>query len=116
MISGGLKRAWLVRGATDMRKSFEGLAGIVDTIDGAELTSGDVFIFCNRVRTRLKALYWDGSGLWCCAKKLERGRFRWVQAANGERTLRLNEEELMMIVKGLDPADFHQKKWFRKED
>jgi transposase len=116
MISGGLRRAWLVIGATDMRKSFEGLAGIVESIPGAQLTSGDVFMFCNRSRTRLKALYWDGSGLWCCTKRLERGRFRWFKNREGKPVLSLNEEELMMIVKGLDPADFHQKKWFRMED
>lgn len=114
MISGGLKRAWLVCGATDMRKSFEGLAGIVEELRGGELTSGDVFLFCNRSRNRIKALYWDGSGLWVCAKRLEQGRFRWARESAGG-TLTINEEELMMIVKGLDPADVWQKKWFRKE-
>ena len=55
-----------------------------------------------------------GSGLWCCAKRLERGRFRWLEDGKGKRVV-LSEDEFLMIVRGLDPADFHQKKWFRKE-
>lgn len=114
MIGTGLKRAWLVSGPTDMRKSFEGLAGIVEQLAPGTLTDGDVYLFCNRSRTRVKALYWDGSGLWCCAKRLERGRFRWIDQGKGKRVV-LSEDEFLMIVRGLDPADFHQKKWFRKE-
>ena len=114
MIGTGLKKAWLVSGRTDMRKSFEGLAGIVERLAPGALTDGDVYLFCNRTRTRVKALYWDGSGLWCCAKRLESGRFRWMDDAKGKRVV-LSEDEFLMIVRGLDPADFHQKKWFRKE-
>ena len=113
MIGTGLKRAWLVSGPTDMRKSFEGLAGIVERLTQRPLTDGDVYLFCNRARNRVKALYWDGSGLWVCAKRLEAGRFRWMEKKSGA-AVSLDEEEFMMIVKGLDPADFYQKKWFRK--
>lgn len=115
MITSGLNRAWLVRGATDMRKSFEGLSGILEMISPGCVTSGDVYLFCNRSRTRIKALYWDGSGLWCCAKRLESGRFRWMESRGTEGKVTLSEDEFLMIVRGLDPADFHQKKWFRKE-
>ena len=114
MIGTGLKKAWLVSGPTDMRKSFEGLAGIVEALAPGTLSDGDVYLFCNRTRTRVKALYWDGSGLWCCAKRLESGRFRWMDDGKGKRVV-LSEDEFLMIVRGLDPADFHQKKWFRKE-
>ena len=113
MIGTGLKKAWLVSGPTDMRKSFEGLAGIVEQLAPGTLSEGDVYLFCNRTRTRVKALYWDGSGLWCCAKRLERGRFRWMDDGKNKRVV-LSEDEFLMIVRGLDPADFHQKKWFRK--
>ena len=113
MIGTGLKKAWLVSGPTDMRKSFEGLAGIVESLVNRPLTDGEVYLFCNRARNRVKALYWDGSGLWVCAKRLEAGRFRWMEKSRGA-TVTLKEEEFMLIVKGLDPADFYQKKWFRK--
>ena len=64
----------------DMRKGFEGLYGLVRDQFGADPLSGHLFLFSNRTRTRLKALVWDGSGLWVCAKRLEKGRFRWPKA------------------------------------
>ena len=64
-------------GATDMRKGFEGLYGLVRDRLQLEPLSGHLFIFCNKASNRLKVLFWDGSGLWVCAKRLERGRFSW---------------------------------------
>jgi transposase len=71
---GAATRIYLAVGATDMRKGFDGLLGLVQQRLQADPLSGHLFLFCNRPRTRLKALYWDGSGLWVCAKRLERGR------------------------------------------
>jgi len=51
----------------DMRKGFEGLYGLVRDQLGQDPLSGHLFLFTNRTRTRLKALVWDGSGLWVCA-------------------------------------------------
>jgi transposase len=55
--------------AVDMRKGFEGLYGLVRDQLGADPLSGHLFLFTNKTRTRLKALVWDGSGLWVCAKR-----------------------------------------------
>jgi transposase len=62
-----------------MRKGFEGFFGLVRDRLGEDPLSGHLFLFTNHTHTRLKALFWDGSGLWVCAKRLERGRFRWPQ-------------------------------------
>ena len=99
--------------AIDMRKGFEGLHGLVRDQLGADPLSGHLFLFTNRTRTRLKALVWDGSGLWVCAKRLEKGRFRWPETAN-VRSVAMRAEELAMLVNGLDVKQTRQRDWYRK--
>jgi transposase len=61
----------------------------------------------------LKALVWDGSGLWVCAKRLEKGRFRWPEA-EGRHSVSMRPEELAMLVNGLDVKHTKQRNWYRK--
>lgn len=68
-------RMLLRRPPTDMRKSFDGLSGLVRSEFHEDPVSGDVFIFVNRRRDMIKALYWDRDGFALWAKRLERGRF-----------------------------------------
>ncbi len=63
---GAATRIYLAVGATDMRKGFEGLYGLVRDRLQCPPLSGHVFLFCNAQRNRLKLLVWDGSGLWVC--------------------------------------------------
>ena len=63
-------RVYLVAGITDMRKSFDTLHALVHSQVNVDPLSGHLFLFCNRRRDRLKILFWDGSGLWVCAKRL----------------------------------------------
>ena len=99
--------------AIDMRKGFEGLHGLVGDHLGQDPLSGHLFLFTNRTRTRLKALVWDGSGLWVCAKRLEKGRFRWPECVDA-RSVMLRSEELAMLVNGLDVKQTRQRDWYRK--
>ena len=100
--------------AVDMRKGFEGLYGLVRDQLGADPLSGHVFLFSNRTHTRLKALVWDGSGLWVCAKRLEKGRFRWPEASQKQHSVMMRAEELAMLVNGLDLKQTQPRKWYRR--
>lgn len=98
-------RIYISLDAVDMRKGFDGLFGLVRDHLGEDPLSGHLFLFTNRSRTRLKALVWDGSGLWVCAKRLERGCFHWPEKQGGElapRSVVLRPEELAMLLNGLD--------------
>lgn len=100
--------------AVDMRKGFEGLYGLVRDRLGQDPLSGHLFLFTNRTKTRLKALVWDGSGLWVFAKRLEKGRFRWPAAEN-VRSVVMRAEELAMLVNGLDLSPARPRKnWLRR--
>src|ERR1700719_812771 len=99
--------------AVDMRKGFDGLYGLVRDQLGQDPLSGHVFLFSNRTHTRLKALVWDGSGLWVCAKRLEKGRFRWAEAES-RHSVTMRAEELAMLVSGLDLKQTRQRNWYRK--
>jgi len=100
--------------AVDMRKGFEGLYGLVRDQLGQDPLSGYLFLFSNRTRTRLKALVWDGSGLWVCAKRLEKGLFRWPAAKEKQRSVTMRAEELAMLVNGLDLKQALPRKWYRR--
>ena len=111
---GPATRIYLAAGATDMRKGFEGLYGLVRDQLQLEPLSGHIFLFSNAQRNRLKLLFWDGSGLWVCAKRLEKGRFRWPRAAAGQSKVVLSHEELALLVGGIDLAGSKRRAWFRK--
>ena len=97
-----------------MRKSFEGLYGLVRDTMGKDPLSGHLFLFANKTRTRLKILFWDGSGLWVCAKRLEKGRFSWPEAEAGASNVVLRQEELSALVAGLDLGQAQARRgWLR---
>ena len=101
-------------GATDLRKGFDGLYGIVRDRLGLEVRSGHLFLFANSRRNRLKILYWDGSGLWICSKRLERGRFSWPVAGDQSDQVTLSHEELSLLLGGIDLTRTRHKDWYRE--
>lgn len=107
-------RIYLGAEPVDMRKGFDGLFGLVRDQLGHDPLSGHLFLFTNRSRTRLKVLAWDGSGLWVCAKRLERGRFHWPSDPKGTSVV-MRVEELTMLLNGLDVAQtVPRKNWMRR--
>ena len=102
-----------------MRKSYDGLYGLVASQLGEDPRSGHLFVFTNTQRTRLKILFWDGSGLWVCAKRLEKGRFRWPSLGQSEDEATkagLSAAGLAMLLGGLDPAGVRLRRWMRQNE
>lgn len=106
-------RVYLAVGATDLRRSFDGLFGLVQGKLGGDPLSGHLFVFCNRTRTRIKVLYFDGSGLWVCAKRLEEGRFSWPEQSGEAGSASCGLQELWLVLSGIDPKDTRRKRWWR---
>ena len=94
----------------DMRKSYEGLAALVTTGLQQDLRSGALFVFSNRTRNRLKILYWDTTGLWVMAKRLERGSYSWPQGE--EKAVQLRPEALAMLTDGIDLRGAKMRPWY----
>ncbi|HEY1579277.1 MAG TPA: IS66 family insertion sequence element accessory protein TnpB [Terracidiphilus sp.] len=111
---GPATRIYVAAGATDMRKHFDGLYGLVRDHLGCTPESGHVFLFTNARRNRLKLVVYDGSGLWVCAKKLDRGCFRWPDADSTVKKIVLSHEELTLLLGGIDLKQTSRRAWYRK--
>jgi transposase len=93
-------RVFVALQPVDMRQGFNGLYGQVRSVLQQDPLSGHWFVFTNKSRNRLKVLFWDGSGLWVCAKRLEKGTFGWPQGEGVSQQLRA--EELSLLLHGLE--------------
>jgi transposase len=93
-------RIWIAAGATDMRRGFQGLSSIVETVLEQAPYSGHVFVFRGKRGDLIKLLWFDGDGLCLFHKRLERGRFIWPQAESG--TVSLTRAQLSMLLEGID--------------
>ena len=104
-------RVFLLAGVTDMRKGFNGLFDLAERQLQEDPMSGHLFVFCNRGRDRLKILFWDGSGLWVCAKRLEKGRFSWPALAEAYPSL--STQDLTLLLDGVEFKDTRKKSCHR---
>jgi len=119
---GPATKVYLAAGATDLRAGFDRLSVLVQAVLEQSAVSGHLFVFCNATRTRIKILYWDGSGLWLLTKRLERGRYAWPAAAaaaegavSAPRRLTLAHSELLLLLSGIDLAKTQRREWWRRE-
>ena len=99
-------------GITDLRKAVNGLTGLIENQMNGEVFSGNVYLFCNRQRKLLKALWWDRNGFWLSQKRLEKDKFPWPQDSCEAREL--SAEELQMLLSGIDFFKAHKPLYYKK--
>lgn len=104
-------RVFVATQPVDLRGGFNRLFALSQTVLQQDPLSGHWFVFTNRQRNRLKILFWDGSGLWVCAKRLEQGRFSWPDDTE-QSCARLRGEELIALLSGLEVRQ--KAGWYRR--
>jgi transposase len=106
-------RIFLCTRSTDLRKSFDGLSGLVQECFSQELLTGHLFLFTNRRRDRIKILYFDRDGLAIWYKRLEAGSFQMPRPIT-EDGIELRPAQLAMLLSGIDLSTARQRKRFRR--
>ncbi len=102
MISfGSNTKVYLATGTTDMRKAINGLMVVVQDVLEADPFSSHLFVFCNRLRDKIKILYWHNNGFWLFYRRLEQQRFCWPSVGDGV-SLEITARELNWLLEGLD--------------
>ena len=104
------EKVYLACGSTDMRKSINGLAAIVQERFALDPFSSCLFVFCNKGKNKLKILQWDHNGFWLHYRRLEKGKFQWPGEKNSHPLL-ISRRELHWLLDGLSiqQAQAHQK-------
>ena len=106
-------RIYLCLEPTDMRKAFNGLYAIAKHELKRNPMDGSLFVFANRRRDRIKLLYWDGTGFWVLAKRLEKGTFWWPGRDDaGGGSIEMKPEALGMLLNGIDLKAGSLRAWF----
>ena len=104
-------KLYLADRPVDFRKSFDGLAAIVEHQFGMQPTCGHVFVFLNRRATQVRMLFWERDGFCLVSKRLEAGTFRRVKrAGSGELQVELDSAELMLLLEGIEVSAMRRRK------
>jgi transposase len=90
--------------SADMRRSFDGLMGLVRDFLGGDPLSGHLFVFRNRAGDRLKILWWDRDGLAIFYKRLEEGTFAFPAATGDAPQVEMTAADLQLVLQGIDPS------------
>ena len=101
---------YLYAGVCDMRKSFDGLLGLIAQAEIDNPLSGAWFVFRNRQGDKLKIMYFDGDGLAIWYKRLEQGRFQWPAMAEGQASTSIDASQLRLILEGIDLTSVRRRK------
>lgn len=113
----GSLRIFLALDPIDMRKGYNGLHGLVESRLQEDIKSGALYVFINRRHTRLKILYFDGTGLWLMMKRLEKGTFSWPKATQPTQgKMKLAPQALAMLTDGVDLRGAKLRAWYGREE
>ena len=113
----GSLKVYLALQPQDMRKSFNGLCAAVSDHLKCDPYQGTLYLFTNKRRNRIKILFWDGTGLWVAAKRLEKGRFSWPRPSKkGQLRLSLSPEALALLTDGIDLRGGRLRPWYERDD
>ena len=104
---------YLCTSATDMRKGFDGLSGIVRSEFGREPADGSLFLFINRRRDRLKILHWEEGGFVLWYKRLESGTVEAIRHDDGQPVVTIDATELAMLISGISLSSTKRRKRYR---
>ena len=100
-------KVYVALGVTDMRKSINGLALLVEENFRLDLFTGSLFAFCNRKRDRVKIIYWDRNGFCLWMKRLEKEVFRWPESEM--EVIEISQTALGWLLHGLDLKQAHRR-------
>lgn len=106
-------RIYLATGATDMRRSIDGLSALVRERFALDPLSGHLFLFRNRRGDRLKILAWDRSGFWVLYKRLEQGTFAWPPASDGA-PVEMRSTDLLLLLSGVEITQTRRRRWYER--
>jgi transposase len=98
-----IEYVWLAREPQDFRKGINGLSVVVEEQLAHDPFSGHLFVFINKGRDKIKALYWERSGFCLWQKRLEKERFKWPEHLPGA-VLTLDGQQLNWLLDGYDLA------------
>ena len=98
----------------DLRKSYDGLAGLVREHLDRDVLDGGLFVFLNKRRNRIKLLFWDEDGLVIVQKRLELGCFSRPRSAGTDRSVRLTPAELALLLEGIEVIQARRSRRYRR--
>jgi len=101
-------RVFVCTAPTDMRKSFDGLCALVETVLKQDPFSGHLFVFLGRRRDKVKILYWDRSGFFLLYKRLEEGTFAMPERAE------VGPRELLLLLEGIEASQVRQRRRYER--
>jgi len=106
-------RIYLATGATDMRRSIDGLSAVVRDRFILDPLSGHLFLFRNRRGDRIKMLAWDRSGFWVLYKRLEQGTFAWPDETDGA-PVEMRSTDLLLLLSGVEITQTRRRRWYER--